>query len=110
MKKNKKKFSIIISIIIVILVITNPSLKNFKEFIPSQKYIKHSQKYIKHYNFSKEKNFIIFSVLSFNVDYKVRGGRKITTKKITYIGFFKNFIKKNEIIEGVYSDRVEGEL
>ena len=90
MKRIIKFILIIISFIIVILIITNPSLKNFKEFIPSQGYVDCK-------NFSKEKNFIIFSIFSVEVYeeyYNLHGGIELLPNKVTYIGFFKNFQKK----------------
>ena len=84
MKRIIKYILIIICFIIVILIITNPSLKNFKEFIPSQGYVDYK-------NVSKEKNFFIFSIFSFKEE------TSYSIKKVTYIGFFKNFLKKNEI-------------
>jgi hypothetical protein len=88
MKRIIKFFLIIICFIIIILIITNPSLKNFKEFIPSQGYVDCK-------NVSKEKNFIIFSIFSFKGDIVSEYTSGTITKKVTYIGFFKNFIFLN---------------
>ena len=82
---NLKKIAITISVIIGILILTNPSLKDFIEF-SNELDTKRVQ-----YNYNKENNFIIFSIFRKSA-YDVQGLRRYKElKSVRCIGVLKNF-------------------
>lgn len=73
-----KKMGIVIGVLLLVLIITNPSLKNFKEYVGIEGATS--------FKLKKNANFLIFSVYQSDlIGYGVRSGK--------YIGIFENFIK-----------------
>lgn len=104
--KIKPFHKILISVLIVsfVLIITNPSKKNFKEYIPLQaSLLQTKQKYClwcNEVNSAREYNFLIFSI--YFVEFKCENGHlypedgtyEVSSYKkyrLRFIGVFKNF-------------------
>ena len=91
-KKLGKYSSITIGIICLVLMITNPSLKNFKEFLPSDELETVREKTIKT-SVSKTSNYFIFSIFTeeqYLIE-KHEDSQYYLSRK--YIGIFNNFYK-----------------
>jgi hypothetical protein len=88
---------ITITTLIILLIFTNPSLVDFKEYLPIEKpQAKAKYEPIEFYEFyrvsySRKMNFILFSIFE-RTDTDIRGGDAFTE---TYYGFLNNFYLKN---------------
>lgn len=81
-------------VIIVILIFTNPTLSNFKEFIPSHSKTPFEEEKL---IVSKESNYLIFSVYKYRIVRVQERGYENNEEVIesgTFTGFMKNFYKK----------------
>ena len=87
MKKSFKKVILIIGSIIVILVATNPSNSNFREYLHSKSYRIAKDNSRVYGRYGRHRNYLIFSIYYYDCY------RKDYCKK--YIGILKNFIKIN---------------
>jgi len=97
-----KRNKILVSIVLVLFfVITNPSNKNFEDYLPSKLSTLKSDK---NYDFcrtgmrAKENNFFVFSI--FQVEFTCTNTLYTTASpryKFRYLGIAKNFILINEI-------------
>lgn len=77
---------------LIVLIATNPSLKQFKEYLPPEISIGYHRGYYKSLNrvdnsYRKRRNYLISSIFE-RTDYYY--GREIGSKK--YLGIFNNFV------------------
>jgi hypothetical protein len=81
-KKISVVFGISVALILIILMLTNPSLDRFKEFLPSEVDAPIGGGSL---TVSKSRNWLIYSVFEYHHQYGYEG---------TYIGIFNNFFPK----------------
>jgi hypothetical protein len=86
MKKMKKSSVFLTCIIFLILIITNPSNKNYKEYIYSTINVAGKIE-----NYGRYRNFIIFS--TFKSKTLIRYENKVRVKFEKHFGIFKNFYR-----------------
>lgn len=95
-----KQNKIVVSIVLVLFfIVTNPSNKNFKDFLPLKK-LENERSYVYCQSgvTAKEYNFLIFSIFQVQMWCSKEVNLKSNTRlKYRYLGVAKNFILINEI-------------
>jgi hypothetical protein len=99
MKKSAKISAIAIGIILIVTISTNPSNKNFAEYLHAKGVIMSENTHYSEYRYGKYRNYLIFSIFHYNCGepQKRKGpfGYHTNYGKYCerYIGIFKNFYR-----------------
>ena len=93
----RKKLIIILLVIISVLLITNPSTDNFKNYLGTKGYILTPSDYVYDVRYGRDYYCGLFSIY----EYRIHESGTNYFKKTKFIGLFNNFIEKGNSLEVV---------